>query len=138
MDTESNTKTKKDPKMETKTEELDKLIKAIGQFGKWQVMLWLLIAFPTKMSSAWHQLGIVFIAPSTSYMCTETNLTNSTEMNTCYSDCVSYNFYTDFENSIISQFNLICDKAWLANFTQTICMFGVLIGSIVFGYIADR
>ncbi|KAF9414747.1 hypothetical protein HW555_007443 [Spodoptera exigua] len=143
MDAESNTKSDtKDLKMEkmpkARQEETDKLVKAIGQFGKWQLMLWLLIASPIKISAAWQQLGIVFIAPATSFMCEQTNLTNTIEMNTCYSDCVSYKYYTDFKNTIISQFELICDKAWLSNFTQTICMFGVLMGSIIFGFIADR
>lgn len=143
MDAELNTKyDTKDLKMEkmpeVKQDEPDKLVNAIGQFGKWQLMLWLLIASPIKISSAWQQLGIVFLAPPTSFMCVETNLTNIIEMNTCYSDCVGYNYYTDFENTIISQFDLICEKAWLSNFTQTICMFGVLMGSIIFGFIADR
>lgn len=143
MDAELNTKyDTKDLKMEkmpeVKQDEPDKLVNAIGQFGKWQLMLWLLIASPIKISSAWQQLGIVFLAPATSFMCVETNLTNIIEMNTCYSDCVGYNYYTDFENTIISQFELICEKAWLSNFTQTICMFGVLMGSIIFGFIADR
>ncbi|KAH9642623.1 hypothetical protein HF086_011216 [Spodoptera exigua] len=109
MDAESNTKSDtKDLKMEkmpkVRQEETDKLVKAIGQFGKWQLMLWLLIASPIKISAAWQQLGIVFIAPATSFMCEQTNLTNTIEMNTCYSDCVSYKYYTDFKNTIISQF----------------------------------
>lgn len=137
--TESNTMADtKNSKMETKVEEPDKMTKAIGVFGKWQVMLLLLIAFPTRMSSTWHQLGILFIAPQTTFICTKTNLTNSIEMNTCYSDCVSYDYFTEFKNTIISEWELICDKAWLTNFTQLICMLGVLVGSSVFGYIADR
>ena len=126
------------PAMETKVEEADKMVKAIGELGRWQLMLWLLIATPVKISSVWQMLGIIFIAPATTFMCSETKLTNSTQMDTCYSDCVSYNFFSDFENTIISQWELICDRAWLANFTQTMCMFGVLIGSMVFGYVADR
>ncbi|PZC71520.1 hypothetical protein B5X24_HaOG213193 [Helicoverpa armigera] len=138
MDTESNNKkASKDDKME-KQPEADKMVKAIGDFGKWQVMLLLLIVAPTKISSAWQQLGIVFLAPATTFMCTETNLTDSIQISTCYSDCVSYEYYSEFENTIISEFGLICDRAWMANFTQTMCMFGVLIGSIVFGFVADR
>lgn len=43
-----------------------------------------------------------------------------------------------FEETIITEWNLICDRAQLANVAQTIFMFGVLLGSASFGMAADK
>ncbi|XP_026738656.1 solute carrier family 22 member 7-like [Trichoplusia ni] len=131
MDTKENMENKK-------VEEVDKMVQAIGTFEKWQIMLCVMVAFPSRISAAWQQLGIVFVAPATSFQCTETNLTDSIQPATCYKDCVKYEYYTEFENTIISEWDLICERAWMANLTQTLCMAGVLIGSIFFGFVADR
>lgn len=122
----------------TESIEKDKLINAIGELGKWQVLMLMLVVWPTKISAGWQQLGIIFIAPTTTFMCTDTNLTEKVENSKCYSDCTNYEYHTEFGNTIISQWELICDRAWMAHFTQTVNMFGVLVGSVFFGFIADR
>ncbi|XP_026739255.1 solute carrier family 22 member 6-B-like [Trichoplusia ni] len=127
----------KDQSTEVKKDE-DKMVNAIGALERWQIILCLMVAVPTKVSAAWQQLGIVFVAPATSFQCTETNLTDSIQPATCYKDCVKYEYYTEFENTIISEWDLICERAWMANFTQMLCMAGVLLGSVIFGFIADR
>ncbi|CAB3233021.1 unnamed protein product [Arctia plantaginis] len=122
----------------TEKNEKDKLINAIGELGKWQVLMLMLVVWPTKISAGWQQLGIIFIAPTTKFMCTDTNLTEKVEMSKCYDDCANYEYHTEFGNTIISQWELICDRAWMAHFTQTVNMFGVLVGSVSFGFVADR
>lgn len=118
---------------------IEKLSKAIGDFGRWHAMLLICVITPIRMTAVWNHMAIIFLAPKTVFWCAEDrNFTEYIKNSTCYSDCLRYEFYSDFENTIISQWNLICDKAWLANFAQTICMFGVLLGSILFGFIADR
>ncbi|XP_072912007.1 solute carrier family 22 member 16 isoform X1 [Hemitrygon akajei] len=42
------------------------------------------------------------------------------------------------ENSIVTDWNLVCDRAWLAKLSQPIFMLGVLLGAVAFGDIADR
>lgn len=119
----------------------DKLTNSIGQFGRWHITLLIVLMVPTKFSSIWTQLSIIFLAPKTTFYCVErTNVTQDTGIvnSTCYTDCFKYEYSSEFDNTIISEWNLICERKWLANFTQSVCMFGVFIGSIVFGYIADR
>lgn len=141
FDNESNKKVSVENSEEnddTVTKE-DKLSKAIGELGPWQLFLIVILSIPSKMSAGWNVLGIIFLAPKTQYTCLSRN--NSTEgiLNfTCYSDCDQYGYITEFEDSIITQFELICERAWLANLVQTIFMFGVLVGSMVFGFMADR
>ncbi|XP_057678595.1 solute carrier family 22 member 16 [Corythoichthys intestinalis] len=40
--------------------------------------------------------------------------------------------------SIVTDWDLVCDRAWLAKLCQPIFMLGVLVGALVFGDIADR
>lgn len=36
------------------------------------------------------------------------------------------------------QFNLVCDKAWYKSTSDSLLMAGVMVGSIVFGYLSDK
>lgn len=117
----------------------DTLSKSIGELGRWQIFLIVIVTIPCQMTSAWNMLSIIFLAPKTKYRCiSRLNSTEDIFNGTCYSDCEEYEYTTDFPKNIITEFELICDRAWLANLTQTLFMFGVLVGSMVFGFIADR
>ncbi|XP_013191047.2 organic cation transporter protein [Amyelois transitella] len=132
-------------KMETKFEEnidkndpADKMAKAIGEFGKWQILILIVASIPSKMSAIWQQISIIFLAPKTTFRCTDDTINETIFNSTCYENCRTYEYFSEFENNIISDWDLICGRAWLANFTQTVCMFGVLVGSAVYGFISDR
>ncbi|XP_047429799.1 solute carrier family 22 member 16 [Mugil cephalus] len=45
---------------------------------------------------------------------------------------------TEVHQSIVTDWDLVCDKEWLAKLCQPTFMLGVLIGALVFGDIADR
>ncbi|KAM3958890.1 organic cation transporter protein [Aphomia sociella] len=119
----------------------DKFAKLVGHFGKWQFIVFSSV-FLVKLSSGWVQMAILFLTPKLSYWCSEFdgNTTNIEVKNmTCYSNCVKYDYDTSpFYNTIISEWNLVCEKYWLASFTQMILQLGILIGSIVFGFLSDR
>ncbi|KAG9282511.1 solute carrier family 22 member 16 [Astyanax mexicanus] len=53
--------------------------------------------------------------------------------------CSQYVFdHSQVEQSIVTEWDLVCDKEWLAKLSQPTFMLGVLIGALVFGDIADR
>lgn len=116
----------------------DIICERIGSFGRWHVIFFLLVIVPVKFCAYTVSLGIIFLAPRTTFRCVETNFTDVIEDSTCYSDCIKYQYYSQFESTIISEWDLVCDRAWLANLVQTLNMCGILVGSIVFGYISDR
>lgn len=116
----------------------DKLTNKIGEFGRWQIMFFVVVIIPVKFSAYTMPLGIIFLAPKTLFLCTDTNTTEVIKNLTCYSDCVKYEYYHQNGNNIISEWDLICDRAWLANFAQSSNMCGILIGSLVFGFLSDR
>lgn len=46
--------------------------------------------------------------------------------------------HTEIQSSIVTDWDLVCEKEWLAKLCQPTFMLGVLIGALVFGDIADR
>ncbi|XP_052828499.1 organic cation transporter protein isoform X2 [Octopus bimaculoides] len=47
-------------------------------------------------------------------------------------------FYTEDLSSIVSEFELVCDKEWLKNIAVSATFAGVLLGNLVFGIFSDR
>ncbi|KAI8437281.1 hypothetical protein MSG28_011655 [Choristoneura fumiferana] len=119
----------------------------LGNFGKWQLIIFLSVCL-IKLSSGWVQMAILFLTPKIVFWCEEFN-TNDTNFDsvsriivsngTCYEDCIKYGYDPEpFQNTIISEWDLVCEKSWMAGFTQMVLQFGVLTGSIVFGFLSDR
>ncbi|KAK3506862.1 hypothetical protein QTP70_030152, partial [Hemibagrus guttatus] len=53
--------------------------------------------------------------------------------------CSGYVFdRSQVEQSIVTEWDLVCEKEWLAKITQPTFMLGVLIGALLFGDMADR
>ncbi|XP_060801369.1 organic cation transporter protein-like, partial [Amyelois transitella] len=77
-------------------------------------------------------MAIIFLAPSTPYQCLNTKMKNTCPcLNPVYDSSI-------FELTIISEWNLICNRRWMASFTQTFFQLGTLLGSILFGMASDR
>lgn len=115
----------------------DAIQQSIGSYGKFQLLL-VLFYLPCKIPTALHPLGIVFLAPPVSYICMDnTNSTVDEALNQCPCANPSYDDSL-FQDTIITYWDLICEKEWLVSFNQTIHMLGILIGSIIFGMLSDR
>lgn len=106
--------------------------KTIGVLGKWQILVCLAI-FLVKFPVAWHQLNIVFEAPPAQFTCANI----SAEL--CSEECHEHVFNRSiFAETLITQFDLVCGRAYIAHMAQTITMLGILFGNLVFGYLSDR
>lgn len=115
----------------------DPLTRAIGAIGKWQIWI-CFVVFLVKFPVAWHQMSIIFLAPPMNFTCA-TNQSNGIYDNQCEANCSQYEYdHSVFQETIISEWDLVCDKTWLKNLTQTIFMLGILVGNMVFGHLADR
>ncbi|KAI4457718.1 solute carrier family 22 member [Holotrichia oblita] len=113
--------------------EPDIIQNAIGVFGRWHwwVVLWIMSC---KFAIAWHQIAIVFQAPTTNFVCIDPNITDP-----CSKDCPEHVFDREiFTETITSQWDLVCNRHQLNNIVQLATMFGILIGALVFGVISDR
>ncbi|CAG9132751.1 unnamed protein product [Plutella xylostella] len=108
----------------------DLLQKLIGSFGKYQFWVFILLTV-VKLCSAFHLFAIIFIAPKVTFICLPNNSTNCPCENPQYIDSV-------FTNTIVKQWDLICERKWMIGFTQFMFQFGNLVGSLLFGAVSDR
>ncbi|KAF4533495.1 hypothetical protein B566_EDAN000980 [Ephemera danica] len=46
--------------------------------------------------------------------------------------------HSKYESSAVFEWDLVCEKAWVRASADTLFMLGVLIGSILFGYLSDK
>ncbi|XP_063360690.1 organic cation transporter protein-like [Cydia amplana] len=117
----------------------DYLVKTIGAFGAWQAKVCIL-AMLTRFLAMWNMLNIMFLTYDNKFICVKFNGTRlNVSASTCYDNCVEYEFEEGiFVKSFVSEFELICEKAWMSSFTQTILMFGLLFGVYLFGWLSDR
>lgn len=105
----------------------------IGDLGRYQVLYWFCICF-TKFSSAWVTLGHIFLAGKTVYKCIDPSGDDP-----CSDDCNKAEFNRKIYDATIEMtFHLVCDKKWLSSFSQMMVWFGFMVGSILFGTLADR
>lgn len=110
----------------------DPIQKTMGELGKWQIFVCAVI-FLLKFPVAWHQMGIIFLAPKPEFSCKDETLSR------CDPNCDEHIFNTSvFANTIQMEWDLVCNRSSLASLSQTIFMFGILVGNIFFGAIADK
>lgn len=129
----------KSEKVESDFED-DYVVKSMGAAGKWQAIVCAIVA-SSRLIATWNMLAILFLTPTTEFKCIKfkDNVTVDVQNSTCYKNCEEYEYYQDvFETTLISEFGLICEKAWLASFTQTVLMLGLMLGVSIFGWISDR
>lgn len=135
----------------------DPFDRLLGHFGVWQLLVVVTISL-VKLSSGWVQMAILFLTPNVNFWCSsvpsDSQITNATDAlqisqeisnrtaganNTCHPGCVKYEYDgSPMGNTIISEWDLVCDRRWLASFTQMMLQLGILIGSILFGFLSDR
>lgn len=118
----------------------DYVVKCIGAFGVWQAIV-CIVAAVIRSVAIWNMLSIIFLTPSTEFKCVKFNDSSviDVENSTCYDNCAEYTFFEDvLEKTLISEFGLICADSWKVGFTQSMLMFGFLVGVSLFGWISDR
>ncbi|XP_070497497.1 organic cation transporter protein-like isoform X2 [Chironomus tepperi] len=110
----------------------DPVQSAIGDIGYWQIFICAII-FLLKFPVAWHQMGIIFLAPKPDFTCSNETLSR------CDANCPQHVFNTEiFTNTIQRQWDLVCNREYLSNLSQTIFMLGILVGNMFFGGLADK
>ncbi|XP_026279966.2 organic cation transporter protein-like [Frankliniella occidentalis] len=132
----------------------DVVIQAAGPWGRWQARQAVLLAL-LKLPIAWFQLSTLFLAPKHPHWCGEA--TSGLEAPVIEAvpnvdECHSFNWdasvaepcnhweynRTVFQETIVSEWDLVCGKSDLTSVAQMVLMFGVLVGNIIFGAAADR
>lgn len=110
----------------------DPIQNAMGHFGRWHLIICAAI-FTLKLPGAWHQMSIIFLAPPVSFQCINETIEK------CSADCPELIYDRSiFTETIVVEWDLVCNYSQLANLSQTVFMLGFLIGSLLFGSWADK
>ncbi|KAK0169034.1 hypothetical protein PV327_002783 [Microctonus hyperodae] len=125
---------------------LDPVQDAMGTMGKWQIISIIAILF-VNFPPAWRQLSNGFLSPDKlQYTCVSPK-TASYSNNSCMAyvndniteECTQFKYdETIFQSTYISEWNLVCDKQYLASLIQTLTMLALLTGNMTFGVLADK
>ncbi|XP_071837665.1 organic cation transporter-like protein [Apostichopus japonicus] len=145
--------------------DLDGALYSIGDHGKGQMSILFLICFMGQLPSSWHIFSIAFLGATPNYACASSfdeltedqlqyeysNRTPGSMEKHEYSKCRHIGPTNDstacddwiyanepYGSTIVSEWNLVCDRASFVELSQTVLMIGVTIGSVIFGYIVDR
>ncbi|XP_063411154.1 solute carrier family 22 member 15-like [Mytilus trossulus] len=129
-------------------EYLESVLTDLGGLGRYQFIL-TLVVLGSKATVAWSVLMMAFGGVMPNWSCEwqtesgETFMPNATfdkkcslENTTENLDCVSRKFDASM-NTIVSEWDLVCDQYWIVSSITTIQMFGLLIGAFVSGHIGD-
>ncbi|XP_028417308.1 uncharacterized protein LOC114541706 [Dendronephthya gigantea] len=137
------------------------IAKALGNPGKFQILLTIFLCL-NYVYVGWNHLGMAFIGAKTKHHCSVKNSSNINSLvplvkkngkeqwDGCnlYSDhnsskkvecSTGWTYYLpDKEQTIISEWDLVCDDAYKSSLATTIYFVGVMLGGLVFGTLSDR
>ncbi|XP_053408655.1 solute carrier family 22 member 4-like [Mercenaria mercenaria] len=135
--------------MTSYSSQLEHLINDLGGCGLMQKLLCAIILTSSTVIY-WSTLAMAFIGYDPGFTChtlnvklsslSALNLSNLSVNRLCSigpnAMCSSYIFPQDL-NTVVSEWNLVCDRRWIVSFITSIQMAGFLVGSITAGQMAD-
>jgi len=120
---------------------IDDIFLSIGELGRRQIIYGFLLCLLNGYA-AFHMLQYPFVSFNIDFTCSTRVPSLRNLSNTCPDDlttnCDDLYFSTQTRSSIISEWNLVCNKAASAKMTMSSFMTGVMIGAFVLGKFADN
>ena len=143
---------------------LEDVMEDLGGMGKFQIYLILLVEL-SELFTGWSMLMMSFaglvptfecvlddqvVSPvdalainnssSSSSSSSSSNIVNSTSINTCgvnSTSCSAFSFHDVTTKTVISEWDLVCDRKWAKQVITSVQMAGVLVGATFAGQFSD-
>ncbi|XP_017494539.1 PREDICTED: organic cation transporter protein-like [Rhagoletis zephyria] len=107
-----------------------------GDLGRWQLFVCLWI-FLSKPPTGWVQISMTFLQADVKVTCKSGGDSNASDI--CEAGCDGYDYDRSiFEQNIVMEWDLVCDRRWLAQLQQSLVMVGIMLGNMVMGMLADK
>lgn len=135
----------------------DDLLEEIGGFGKYQIVATLLLCIPANLVNAWTFFNLVFMLYTPEHHCQRWNVANASSLgerlNGSKEQCDLEGTIVDgqelhcekwtydkryFEQTLATQWDLICDRDSLSKHVMAIFSFAGLIGLAVMSVVQDK
>lgn len=138
--------------------DVDEYLEYIGSFGRFQILLLLLFCL-IIIAPTYQTLVMTFIGHSPSWRCaiqpingTILNVSNANVCNIkgdvnkgndnyddrCKMDRKLWKYTTDNSYSIVTQWDLVCDKSSLSYLANSALFLGWAVGAVILGWCADK
>ncbi|KAK3093101.1 hypothetical protein FSP39_011054 [Pinctada imbricata] len=140
--------------MSSVSEYLENTLMECGGFGRFQI-IHICIVLVSKISITWSLIMMAFAGATPDWWCQSANLDSnatgsgfwnmtsglyskscSVKLNGSSQACPSKNFDSNM-NTIVSEWELVCDKKWVTATISTIQMAGLLVSGFLSGQFAD-
>ncbi|XP_038073511.1 organic cation transporter protein-like [Patiria miniata] len=144
--------------------ELDEALVFLGDFGRYQTLIYVLICLAGQVPSAWHMLAISFLGAVPGHRCkvpagqsleetvpTVVGKDGGEEFAEClkylnrsaYNETIPCDDGWDYDSTyygktIATEWDLVCERDASVELSQIIFMLGVMVGSLLFGQLSDR
>jgi len=119
--------------------DIDEIFRVIGELGRQQKLYGFSLCV-LNLYAAMHMLQYAFVSFQVDFECT--NSQNQTVFNQCFKNsrlsCITLKFDVSHSSSIVSEWGLVCDENWKSKATMSGFMFGVMVGALILGKLADR
>ncbi|XP_060063862.1 organic cation transporter-like protein [Ylistrum balloti] len=128
---------------------LDDLIEKHGGFGRFQLFI-MVVVLGGMSSVAFSMMMMTFAGFTPDWSCViendfVQNVVPTSTVKQCYpaidnittTTCEMFNFSSSMK-TVVRQWDLVCDRAWIPSTITTIQMSGVLLGGLFTGHLADK
>jgi len=112
----------------------DDILKSVGEFGFWQKVFYFLTCAFVNIPTGIQLTGVFFVSGTPKFQCSTPSV--DCDVDKCCDNCTEYNFIQHFTTTT-TEYNLICHRAYIAANVQAGFMAGMLVGSFIFGIVAD-
>ena len=139
-----------DGEVEIEYVDMDEYIKHVGEFGRYQLLILFLIIIGT-FPLVFPVLIFYYIGHGPKWKCNPNTIEDFTSL--CTSNTSVYEstnatrcdmnrthwIYEDLgKSTIVTEFDLVCNRSWLDALTGSVVFIGWGIGIIIMGYLSDR